>query len=484
MRKNTKKAVCILFAVFLLACSFPISAFAVDPISASAIANGFAQAITAYGASHGVSMTFDGINSGNTAQIGQSVHDLWARFRAGQQTADDYDTIAAAVFPGLYNKVIKAGGTAVVGLHIAQEYMPDIDAFWNWLLSGPAEMVKVDNAYQWNSSDGVVSPVVVQTATGINGYRVAKSNLFTLYNSSGGQLWEVKPANAANNDHLFAYRCTQSGSEFTIFFFDTTGYNYIQYRYKNLPDGNFTSWSQVNVSTYYLDGNTYCYSRLNPTNSNIPLCALVDNSYAPDKVLGLSTTMPAPSESSVSVQPYVGDAVAKPVPLPDVGDPDYGPVPWAGDLDVPWNDTLFGDGTGTLTDAQKGAITEELDGVIENDGTLTLEGDQTAPGPDEDEDDPPSDDPGDYGVVGLENIFPFCIPFDIYNFLNALAATPTAPHFTATLQLPAALGGAQTIDLNFDNPTFNQLAQLLRLLELLAFIVGLALLTRSMFIRG
>lgn len=490
MRKNTKKAVCIFFAVLLLACSFSISAFAVDPVSASVIANSFAQAITAYGESHGVSMTFDGITSGNTDQIGQSVHDLWARFRAGQQTADDYDTIAAAVFPGLYNKVVKAGGAAVVGMSIAQEYMTDIDEFWNWLLSGPAEMVKVDNAYQWNVENGsVVAPVVGDNFS---------SFFLTPKNSSSKLSATESSFNSIPPDVLIASNTTTriyniSNPAFYIFRVGTSLYfvSPAQFSgsigYMTYVPANSTKYS----SSIYYPGNydardvvsSYWYCPFNvsstPADTNIP-----NYSSGAAACQALYQYRNGEGVLNVSVAPYVGDAVAKPVPIPDTDDPDYGPIPWAGGLDIPWNDTLFGDGTGTLTDAQKEAISGALDQAIEDDGTLVLEGDDAIDNPGSDTGDPPSSDPDDYGVIGLENIFPFCIPFDIYNFLSALAATPTAPHFTATLQLPSALGGAQTIDLDFDNPTFNQLAQLLRLLELLAFIVGLALLTRSMFIRG
>lgn len=486
MRKNTKKAVCIIFAVLLLACSFPISAFAVDPLSASVIANSFAQAITAYGASHGVSMTFDGIESGNTDQIGRSMHDLWMRFRNDQQSADDYLAIGEALMPSLFYKAEKAAGTAAVGISIAQQYMPDIDAFWNWVLSGPAEMVKVDNAYQWNSVNGQISPAVVYS-TGVMPSIPYVPDSATddemFYNSYH---WGYRNTGAVfsfmkSSQSVPVYCCVViEGSQYRGYIFANESFNSRQINRSG--SGVYTKYS-LRTSTY--PDTTIRYSSANSAwnISELTTNAPIFNSVA-DAVSALQTWLGDPTYDDIKVQPYVGDAVAKPVPIPDTDDPDYGPIPWAGGLDIPWNDTLFGDGTGALTDAQKEAISGALDQAIEDDGTLVLEGDEAIDNPGTDTDDPPSSDPDDYGVIGLENIFPFCIPFDIYNFLSALAATPTAPHFTATLQLPEAVGGAQTIDLDFDNPTFNQLAQLLRLLELLAFIVGLALLTRSMFIRG
>lgn len=84
------------------------------------------------------------------------------------------------------------------------------------------------------------------------------------------------------------------------------------------------------------------------------------------------------------------------------------------------------------------------------------------------------------GVNGLEDIFPFCIPFDIYHFCQALAAEPVAPSF----DVPFRIEGIVDYTFHLDLEDFDQVAALLRTLELLLFCVGLAFVTRSMFIRG
>lgn len=84
------------------------------------------------------------------------------------------------------------------------------------------------------------------------------------------------------------------------------------------------------------------------------------------------------------------------------------------------------------------------------------------------------------GVSGLDEIFPFCIPFDIYHFFEALAADPVAPSF----EIPFVIEGVVDYTFEIDLEPFDQVAQILRLVELLAFCVGLAFVTRSMFIRG
>ena len=70
----------------------------------------------------------------------------------------------------------------------------------------------------------------------------------------------------------------------------------------------------------------------------------------------------------------------------------------------------------------------------------------------------------------LRGLFPFCIPFDIYNMLNALDASPTAPH----VQLPfviQSIGFSYMLDLDFS--AFDSVAAIMRQMELICY--GLAL---------
>lgn len=90
-----------------------------------------------------------------------------------------------------------------------------------------------------------------------------------------------------------------------------------------------------------------------------------------------------------------------------------------------------------------------------------------------------SSDPGDYAVSGLEQVFPFCIPFDIYNFVSALDAAPEAPVINWRFYVPGICDETITIDLS----VYNNVAALLRTMELLLFCVGLAFVTRKI-IRG
>lgn len=129
-------------------------------------------------------------------------------------------------------------------------------------------------------------------------------------------------------------------------------------------------------------------------------------------------------------------------------------------------------------------LVDVIPSILEGAGSNTLTADIT----DDTTDIPDNpDDPGGGGGsgdiplvgVGLDSIFPFCIPFDIYHFFEALAADPVAPHFEWRMYVDGLVDYTFTIDLE----QFNTVAQILRTMELLAFCVGLAFVTRSL-IRG
>lgn len=79
-------------------------------------------------------------------------------------------------------------------------------------------------------------------------------------------------------------------------------------------------------------------------------------------------------------------------------------------------------------------------------------------------------------VLDLKNYFPFCIPFDIYDFLTCLNADPVAPVIDWEIPLP----GGSTYPMQVDLSAFDDVARLLRRLQLLLFCVGLAAKTRDL----
>lgn len=77
--------------------------------------------------------------------------------------------------------------------------------------------------------------------------------------------------------------------------------------------------------------------------------------------------------------------------------------------------------------------------------------------------------------LDLKDLFPFCIPFDIYDFLAALSADPVPPVFEFDLNL-----GVATEPMKIDLSNWSDLAAIIRTLELGLFCVGLALKTREL----
>lgn len=118
-------------------------------------------------------------------------------------------------------------------------------------------------------------------------------------------------------------------------------------------------------------------------------------------------------------------------------------------------------GTTTLTIAPTTTVEQQVDQTATNAQTISTDAEQ-------------------YQTIGLEDVFPFCLPFDIYHFLSALAADPEAPYFEWRFYVPGICDETIEIDL----AAFDTVAQILRTMELLAFIVGLAFVTRSRMIRS
>lgn len=88
------------------------------------------------------------------------------------------------------------------------------------------------------------------------------------------------------------------------------------------------------------------------------------------------------------------------------------------------------------------------------------------------------DEAKDY-TPSLVEIFPFCIPYDIYRFFKCLQADPVAPCFTIPLIVENSYGIPE-YSLEIDFSKFDSVAKILRIMELLAFCVGLAMATNKL----
>jgi len=87
----------------------------------------------------------------------------------------------------------------------------------------------------------------------------------------------------------------------------------------------------------------------------------------------------------------------------------------------------------------------------------------------------PVQDMGEF-TYDVKEIFPFCIPFDIYDMFNLLVSGREAPHFEYRFYVP----GVVDYTMEFDFAMFEPLADVMRKMELLAFCIGLAFVTKSL----
>ena len=93
-------------------------------------------------------------------------------------------------------------------------------------------------------------------------------------------------------------------------------------------------------------------------------------------------------------------------------------------------------------------------------------------------------DVGDYSI-NLTEYFPFCIPFDIGNVLALFVAEPEAPQVTFILPIGYDTeNGIIFEEFEMDLSEFDAVALWCRRGMLLVFIVGLAMVTRQIFLRG
>lgn len=83
-------------------------------------------------------------------------------------------------------------------------------------------------------------------------------------------------------------------------------------------------------------------------------------------------------------------------------------------------------------------------------------------------------------TLDFRKLFPFCIPYDVYHFVQVLDATPQAPVIHYKFRVDKK--HIYTIHINLNK--FNSVAEILRKMEVLLFIVGLAAATRRIYIRG
>lgn len=394
--KYIKRFSLILFAVVILVAAVPVQAFAVDPVSAAAISNAFAQAIAAYGASNGVALTFD---VANTNGIGEGLHELWKNFREDNLDADDYDTLAAALFPHLYYKAASAvSGVATaytVGVKITSEYAEEFDNFYNWLLSGPAEMEKVDNQYfEWQQAqigpDSV--PISIYYSYPFESLPIVASSDSAQVTYANG----LSLGHYSRNSYTMFYSASSLTSDCFVFCYPTSDFYSIVFVSSSSTSRCYTATYNNSLNQYQKsvfttdisDSSSGLYYHGGSTIGTADSREIVITGPVFDSLsAGLNALSSYISDPSADVQlgisSYGDSSTAN---FPDTADPNYDALNRAKDipLNIPWDDTLYGDGTDALTDAQSDAIAGDVSLAIETDRIieLTEEAEAVEPAPD------------------------------------------------------------------------------------------------------
>ncbi len=214
------------------------------------------------------------------------------------------------------------------------------------------------------------------------------------------------------------------------------------------------------------------------TTSKFPGLSLVSITVSSSKGVGFSQDKIVDGSSALKI--------LEPVELPDPTpgqdpDPDQKPK----EFPILPLETVVERGTSKDTDEDGNKVSEADPSLSPDELVEALRKllEDAQPNPDPDPTTPDDSDGDQYGKkhdAKWSEVFPFCIPFDLIEFLNVLAADPEAPHFTWKFDFGEKLGQHE---LEIDLSDFDEVAQIVRTLELLAFCVGLILLTRNI-IRG
>lgn len=227
-----------------------------------------------------------------------------------------------------------------------------------------------------------------------------------------------------------------------------------------------------------LDGNSFTtLANGNAQNNNVNLeMSLLDhNGTIYFYLLATSYALYSLVEPLVALQANESlDAVTGTLAIPS--DADIGTQGGILSLPVPWGQSMGQ----TLTEIPGLVLEDELT------GNTSLELEDASTVQDQVSDTATAEQPyvgtsaNEYQSPGLTDVFPFCIPFDLYDFASCLAADPEAPVISWRFYVPEICDETITLDLS----RFDTVASVVRTMELLLFIVGLAMVTRDKFLRG
>ena len=152
------------------------------------------------------------------------------------------------------------------------------------------------------------------------------------------------------------------------------------------------------------------------------------------------------------------------------------------ELDIPADDAIPVDLTGVAV----GELAVPYTDAVPNTDTVDVAKDVTLPDKTptkEKTKTKPKKRAGEFTLSGLQEVFPFCVPWDLKALGSTLVADAKAPKFTVKLPSGMNKKGVVYTEVVVDLKQFDDVAKILRVMELLLFCIGLVFVSRYL-IRG
>lgn len=326
--KFIKRISLIIVAVIVIACSVPLSALAVDPVTFSEAETLGATIVDLYGAYNNTSLAYDQLSSSG------ALTEVVTLYQNYSQSASDPYTLAAIGAAAAAAGAIAVIYDAVTGQGYVQlyqeQYISSLDGYWDYQLAD-AGLVRdsITGFFNWViGQDNSVNPIVIYSSTGFPLIPVYSGSPSFNYIVSNGY-W-IKDWSDSN--HYYAMSSMNN-----TFVFVSTGDNRIYFvnqspfylKYANGTNTVDTMNNNITADNYYRGWMNNGGQLINP---DIP----VYSSWSS----GISAYNGyVPSNIEVSPSNYIGDPLTNPleITIPDPYSPSYDPQPKRITTTIPWN---------------------------------------------------------------------------------------------------------------------------------------------------
>lgn len=313
----------------LVLASLPSLSFAIDPVTGAAA---LAGALDAYGMAYGVGTVYDVSSSSGVSSSFEGLWDEFSDYQSNSGSQFDYDSYIANYNQNRSLHGFEHSSGKFAAWYIDTESVEIFDQFWNWLLSGPAEMVRVDNGYfEWSSS----SPVSVYSdeSFSFNGHPIFKASQVVLANAYQNRVCYL-------SEPVYCFYDGSSSYTYSCYFLSASPFT----GYYQIDNGNHVniSVSSVNYPPFsyvgYSGSAYFSPSMCDPSPSGFTYVVPSSGSMA-DKLSSIFGPVAADATVTtegdyVNILPYAGASF---VELPDPYSPDYVPAPLDIVTNVPWD---------------------------------------------------------------------------------------------------------------------------------------------------